>query len=177
MVTHKGSHGTTKVIAEKIKKDGFKVSGGQFVSGAYFWLESYLYVELAIGWYKYRLQRYKKDEASPECAVIIAELSCKDEEFIDLERQDFVDRLAKLAESMATPQNNDREIFALYAYAINELERIGKISFKLFLLKTPPPDEAYCPRYKRRIFGYPTCVIARSNKNISIKDINHIKRV
>lgn len=178
MVTFEGSHGTTKARAEEIGKKGFDVSGGRFVSGAYFWIKSHLFVELAIGWYKRELSKYQSaGEPSPKCAVIIADLNCEDNEFIDLDRQDFKDRLAKLSEIRATNQNSERAIYALYAYVIKELESIGKISFKILLLKVPPPKEVFCPRYKLKILGFPTSVIARSNENILIKDINHFERV
>ncbi len=173
MVKHIGSHGTTKTKAQIISKEGFNVSGGQFVAGAYFWLESHLYVDLAIGWYKSRLERYKREESSPECAVIIADLSCDDNELMDLERPDFKERLSRLADAKATRQDNDKEIYALYAYTIKEMERISGISFKLFLLRVPPPNSIHCPRYKVRILGFPTCVIARTNRNILINNVSY----
>ena len=176
MITIKGSHGTTKDRAAKIRSNGFVVSGGRFLKGAYFWRESYFYIELAIGWYKDRHQAYiTAGESSPSCAVILADLSCNDTEFLDLDRQDFRDRFAQLAEIKGVNQYNNRQIFALYTLAIKEMEKRGGVIYKIFLLRVPPPTERNCPRYPVRLHGHPTSVIARSNDNILMTDIHYPK--
>jgi hypothetical protein len=172
MVTYKGSHGTTIKSAGKIQSEGFLLSGGRFVRGAYFWLECYNYSDLAVGWFKQRLAGgYYNDEDSPQCAVIFVQLCCNDDEIMDLEMPDFKDRLARLSDTMHTDQHNDREVKSMYAYAIKEMEKRGNLKFKLFLMKVDPPGEIYCPRYRSRILGPPITVVCVSNKNIEIKNI------
>jgi len=172
MVNIKGSHGTTCVRANKIKSEGFITSGGRYVKGVYFWKECYHDYNLAVGWYNHCFASgLYSDEDSPQCAVIYVKLCCKDDEILDLERADLKDRLAKLADSRHINQNNNREIKSLYTYVIREMERIIGIKYKLFLLNVEPPKVEYCPKYKSRLLGYPTCVIAVSNENISIENI------
>lgn len=171
MVTYRGSHGTTLKKAEKIKTEGFFLSGGRFVRGAHFWLECYNYCDLAVGWFKQRLDKRYYDEDCPQCAILIVRLWCNDDEVMDLERPDFKNMLAQLADTKHTDQYNDREVKSLYTYAIREMEKRGSLKFKLFLMKVEPPKEDYCPRYKRRMLGPPISVVAISNSNIAIENI------
>ncbi|MBN2570280.1 MAG: hypothetical protein JXB42_12700 [Deltaproteobacteria bacterium] len=170
MINLKGSHGTTKEIAAKIMSGRFRLTGGRFLKGAYFWRESYYWYDLAVGWYKYCADNNRYDEDSPECAIIIAKLCCNDDELIDLDRDDIKDRLARLSEAKNTDQYSNKQIYALYTYFIREIEKRRGFKFKLFLMKVPPPREEYCPRYKTRILGYPTAIIAVSNSCIIKKE-------
>jgi len=166
-VTYKGSHGTTRVRAGNILKSSFRKGPGRHGTGAYFWLESPYYFQLAIDWFNSSYAEYVTEgESKPECAIIVAELMADDSEVLDLDNRTLRASLMNLVynkEKIRRLNSSDRT--RLFDSFIRDLERELHIEFKIVLVRTAPPQGS---KYPLSFIGPPDCGIAR--------DVTCIKR-
>lgn len=97
MLTLFGTHGTTASIADKINKEGFRLSLGYRGKGIYFWRQNAYAEDLAIGWYLTSIsQGHHSKDIDKQCTIISVNLNIDDDEFVSLESPDIKDQIASI---------------------------------------------------------------------------------
>lgn len=161
MPTFKGTHGTTKLRAEKIIEGGFQISpAGRAGKGIYFWQyheDSTIARNLAIGWYDSQARRGVYEEKTPECAVIDATF--------DADAEDYLDCTGEILESIGTLLLNklgnptEEDIDRAYEFVIGGIEK--KRGRPVLVAKTmvSPPKRMSFPIIQ--VLPYPGILVVR----------------
>lgn len=162
-IVHKGVHGTTKIAAQSIQKQGFKISQhGRAGSGIYFWHVNIYAESLAIDWV------YFENGPGVPVTIIYADLACEENEILDMENQVFADQLATTAmRRNIMPNSGKKEISALYDYYVASLEKKLGTTFRLIKKKLAPPP-ANTRGYPIIAVGAPLAYIVRDVSIIQI---------
>jgi len=168
-ICYNGSHGTSLVRCNEIKKTGFKLSSdrpGRAGKGVYFWVKGTLYLRLAKEWFIDGKNKGVYKESNPECAIIIANLKAQLIEYLDLENAGFKERIFNLGDKKGINFNNPFEIAKLYNLFISKLEEELKTTIKIFTIRAAPPEGS---SYPIKAIGAPLCCVARTLDSITIE--------
>lgn len=111
MHTGTGSHGTTRSRADSICSSGFIPSEiGRKGSGVYFWYAEEICCDearkLAVAWYESELKRgnYSSDQEQ-RCAVLWAELTCDEDNLLNLMNPAYRSYIRRLLEQHVVPMD------------------------------------------------------------------------
>lgn len=167
-ISYNGSHGTSMHQYESIKTSSFRVADGRGGKGIYFWKESRLYLELAKAWFEHgKNSGYYKNEQDAEGVVILATLKVKNIEFLDLEEQEFKDRIFDVSVQMGIDLNDKCKLSRLNNVVIKRFEKMSGRNIKMYTVRVAPPR--FCKlRYPIAALGAPVCCVARTPDIITI---------
>jgi hypothetical protein len=138
--------------------------------GAYFWADGYKFEELAEAWYKQRLRwgNYIGDD-DRRGIILIVELKCPRENYIDLHEPRFSKKVGQLAdERKPKVKLNNKQRGELYDYVLSEFEEVNGVKFSITSFRVFPPKDTDYFEYDVELVGVPLCYIARDNSVINI---------
>lgn len=174
-ICYTGSHGTSLNRYRKILGSGFSLGSGRAGNGIYFWVESYLYLELAKAWFKYKNATGEyNDERKPECVVLIAEIKTNDTEYLDLEDMNFKNYIYQLGLEQKIDFYNAKDVARLHNLFITKMEqKLGHL-IKMLTIRVAPPRDY---KYPIMAIGAPLCCVARTQDCVTVKDYKSCKEV
>lgn len=161
MPQFKGTHGTTRLRAQKILAEGFRISdSGRAGKGAYFWEyydEAIIANSLAVGWYQSQLRRQAYDEKNPECAVIDVSFEVDDDDALDCTREILEKVGVMLIKKLSQPTEDD--INNAYESIISRIEKLRGKPILVTRAIVSPPKRMSFPIIQA--FPYPGILVVR----------------
>lgn len=154
-----GTHGTCSSKLAGIKATGFHRAEGRIGNGVYFWYdtEDFDGFGLALGkaWANFKFPR------SPKKSVIYVNISCLEDEYIDIEVPEVKIAIGQVAQKFNVPQSQTAKIHNLF---ITEFEKRKRLKIKVLQGRVAPPPEASFSAgesYNMKLLGAPVsiCVI------------------
>ena len=168
-----GIHGTTAFCADKIEKEGFRISQGYRGKGIYFWRKNAYAKDLAIAWYLTSMsQKHHSKDNDKRCAIISTSININNDEFISLESPIIKDNVAILFKKLGYADHINAVKFYEELFEILEIELNHSIKVVEIAYSAP----RLCRVYPRQTLSMPLCYIVRNADCISIQSIKKMEK-
>ena len=174
----KGSHGTSKKIADQIYsiKSFCPSSSGSIGQGAYFWGEEEYLREIAEAWAKYRLER-KKYEGTEELSVLLVEISTIQDRILQFDKKlkKSVAREMKRHGQYCSKDNRKSKFIDMI---IQKAEKKLAKEIQVLVGEIPlPPRKYFHESFPYTILGTATCYVVRDMGIIKIEDTYQVNSI
>ena len=156
---YKGTHGTTRMRAERILQEGFELSpSGRVGSGVYFWQyysNPQIAVSLAVGWHGSQAKRKGYGEDTSACAVLNACFGVAEQDTVDC-TEEILEQVSIMLSKLEDREEDD--IGKAYESLIKRIESLRGTPILLAKATVSPPKISFPTK---NIMPFPPILVVR----------------